>query len=117
MHYEAASGHFYICIGLGIYGGGACLHSLQMRLQSHGWVWEGVCAGVCAPIRSCMFLATVAGRGRFMGALEVSGQLVADCKQLRSQSSGLQKYIIFNFDWFCSFRLNFAFWKFVEQYL
>ena len=31
MHPEAVSGHFYIDLGLGIYGGGACLHSLQRR--------------------------------------------------------------------------------------
>ena len=29
MHSEAVSGHLYIHLGLGIYGGGACLHSLQ----------------------------------------------------------------------------------------
>ena len=29
VHPEAVSGHFYIYLGLGIYGGGACLHSLH----------------------------------------------------------------------------------------
>ena len=30
MHSEAVSGHLYIYLGLGIYGGGACLHSVHL---------------------------------------------------------------------------------------
>ena len=32
VHSEAVSEHFYIYLRLGIYGGGACLHSLHVRL-------------------------------------------------------------------------------------
>ncbi len=36
MHPEAVSGHFYIYLGLGIYGGGACLHSLHLQPRKQG---------------------------------------------------------------------------------
>ena len=43
---EAVSRHFYIYLGLGIYGGGACLHSLHLRLWCAEcgvdtfWLWR-----------------------------------------------------------------------------
>ena len=34
MHPEAVSGHFYIYLGLGLYGHGVCLYSLHLWLTS-----------------------------------------------------------------------------------
>ena len=56
MHYEAVSGHFYIYLGLGIYGDGACLHSpYNITTARAGMsIQVGVC--VCVSLSLCVSL-------------------------------------------------------------